>query len=188
MLASTTVSEAFAFKLTASSFEDGVTRGMNDAQCDSNQCHGHGYDPSCPSGHTKTFCRGYAKGYSDGWGQQSGGEISHRQTNDGSNGDTGDRGSNTGGAESGYRLTVNVPSHPFGESSVNIEITTENGYHQFANVGTAGGSSHTFEIPPNEGNSVRVCVYTGFGIARGQNCHSYAADGGDMEVSLSAPS
>jgi hypothetical protein len=30
-------SEALAFKLIASSFEDGVTRGMNDAACDSNQ-------------------------------------------------------------------------------------------------------------------------------------------------------
>jgi hypothetical protein len=172
------VNEALAFKLTASSFEDGVTKGMNDAQCDSNQCHGHGYDPSCPSGHTGTFCRGYAKGYSEGWGQQSGSESSHEQTARGSNSGTG----------SGYRLTVNVPSHPFGESSVNMEITTENGYHQLANVGTAGGASHTFEIPSNEGNSVRVCVYTGFGIVHGQNCHSYSADGGDMEVSLSAPS
>jgi hypothetical protein len=66
------VHEALAFKLTASSFEDGVTRGMNDAQCDSNQCHGHGYDSSCPSGHTSTFCRGYAQGYSQGWNPQPG--------------------------------------------------------------------------------------------------------------------
>ena len=82
-------------------------------------------------------------------------------------------------------MTVNVPSHPFGESSVSIAITTANGYNQLANVGTAGGASQTFDIPPNEGNSVRVCVYTGFGIL-GQSCHNYLADGGDMEVSLPA--
>jgi hypothetical protein len=147
----------------------------------------NGYDPSCPSGHTRTFCRGYAKGYSEGWDPQSGGESSRGQTDSGSNSDRGDRGSTSGGIESGYRLTVNVPSHPFGESSVNIAITTANGYNQFANVGTAGGASHTFDIPPNEGNSVKVCVYTGFGIVRGQNCHNYMADGGDIEVSLPAP-
>ena len=64
---------------TATSYKDGVTRGMNDAMCDINQCHGHGYDPSCPSGHTKTFCSGYAQGYSKGWGQQSRNEDSNSQ-------------------------------------------------------------------------------------------------------------
>jgi hypothetical protein len=122
-----------AFKETASSYNDGVTRGINDARCDSNQCHGHGFDPSCPSGHTKTFCRGYAKGYSEGSDQQSGSEGSHEQTDRGSNSGTEDRGSNSG-TESGYRLTVNVPSHPFGESSVNINIKTENGYNRLCKV------------------------------------------------------
>lgn len=84
------VHEALAFKLTASSYDDGVNRGINDAQCDSNQCHGHGYDSSCPSGHTNTFCRGYAKGYSEGWDQQSGGGRSDEQTDRRSNGGTED--------------------------------------------------------------------------------------------------
>ncbi|HEY7078453.1 MAG TPA: hypothetical protein VH500_02055 [Nitrososphaeraceae archaeon] len=131
LLASTAIidHEASAFKLTASSYEDGITRGTNDAMCDLNQCHGHGYDPSCPSGHTRTFCDGYARGYSEGWDQQSGSDRgrSSRQTG----------GSSNGGPQDEYRLTVNVPSHPFGESSVNIDITTENGYKQSANVGTA---------------------------------------------------
>ncbi|MFL6419432.1 MAG: hypothetical protein ACJ71P_08475, partial [Nitrososphaeraceae archaeon] len=41
-------------------------------------------------------------------------------------------------AQSGYSLTVNVPSHPFGDSSVHINIITENGYKRSATVSTAG--------------------------------------------------
>jgi hypothetical protein len=77
-------------------------------------CYGVGFDngkanpgASCPSGHSKNYCRGWEDG--------------------------------SGGGR-GYSLTVNVPSHPFGESSVNIGIRTENGYTQSVNVGTAGGA------------------------------------------------
>ena len=42
-------------------------RGYADAVCDSNNCHGHGYDPSCPSGHSDDFCNNYSAGYSAGW-------------------------------------------------------------------------------------------------------------------------
>jgi hypothetical protein len=42
--------ETLAIKLTATSYSDGIKQGINDALCDINQCHGHGYDPSCPSG------------------------------------------------------------------------------------------------------------------------------------------
>jgi hypothetical protein len=91
------------------------------------------------------------------------------------------------GGQQGYSLTVNVPSHPFGESSVNIQIRTENGYTQSVNVGTAGGTSYTFNIPADQGNSVQVCVYTGFGIVRGQNCRTWTANGNDITVNQSAP-
>src|SRR5215471_9162830 len=60
--------------------------------------------------------------------------------------------------EAAYQLTVNVPSHPFGTSTVGISITTANGYTDQADVPTAGGSSHTFNIPQNQGYSVQVCV------------------------------
>src|SRR5215471_18625760 len=36
--------------------------------------------------------------------------------------------SNNSEAKPAYGLTVNVPSHPFGVSTVGISITTENGY------------------------------------------------------------
>jgi hypothetical protein len=94
------------------------------------------------------------------------------------------------GGQQGYSLTVNVPSHPFGDSSVNIQITTENGYKRFASVSTAvaGQPSYTFDIPPNEGNYLDVCVYTGLGIARGENCYRYTVTGDNMVVSVPAPS
>ena len=49
------------------------SRGYSDARCDKSFCHGHGYDPSCPSGHTGDFCVNYAAGYRAGWNAGSGG-------------------------------------------------------------------------------------------------------------------
>jgi hypothetical protein len=87
------------------------------------------------------------------------------------------------GLEPGYQLTVTVPSHPFGTSTVGISITTANGYTDQANVPTAGGASWTFNIPPNQGNSVLVCVNSE--NSSRQNCHTYNTTGTDMSVSLS---
>ncbi|HEY7569772.1 MAG TPA: hypothetical protein VH796_00260 [Nitrososphaeraceae archaeon] len=57
----------YAFKETRTSYNDGYNRGFTDARCDRNFCHGHGYDPSCPRGHTDLFCSGYSAGYRNGW-------------------------------------------------------------------------------------------------------------------------
>jgi hypothetical protein len=46
---------AIAFKQTPTSYQDGFNKGKKDAQCDWIECHGHGYDPSCPRGHTIGF-------------------------------------------------------------------------------------------------------------------------------------
>jgi hypothetical protein len=89
-------------------------------------------------------------------------------------------------AQLAYRLTVNVPSHPFGISTVGISITTENGHTDQTNVPTAGGSSYTFNIPKNQGKWVQVCV--NFGQHSTNNCHTYEITGSDMSVSLSAVS
>lgn len=83
-----------AFKLTATSYGDGFTRGLDDATCDLNQCHGHGYNSSCPSGHTKTFCSGYAQGYNKEWVQQSGNEQSKSQAQSIGENDLGINGNN----------------------------------------------------------------------------------------------
>ena len=86
----------------------------------------------------------------------------------------------------GYLLTVYVPSHPFGTSTVGISITTEDGYTDQANIPTAGNPSWTFNIPPNQGNSVQVCVNSG--ALSQENCHTYKVSGANMTVALSAVS
>ena len=78
------------------------------------------------------------------------------------------------------------PSHPFGTSTVGISITTENAYTDQASVPTAGGASHIFNIPKNEGKWVQVCINSGK-LSTG-NCHTYETTGSDMSVSLSAVS
>jgi hypothetical protein len=84
-------------------------------------------------------------------------------------------------------LTVIVSHHPFGKSAVNIDITTHNGYKDHAYVSTAspGGPSWRFTIPSNQGNSVYVCVDSGF--LSQSNCQTYLINGGYMTVSLPAP-
>jgi hypothetical protein len=122
---------------------------------------------------------------------QSNGDISgyivcnpncHIASNSGSN----NSGSNNSEAQPAYRITVNVPSHPFGISTVGISITTENGHTDQANVPTAGASSHTFNIAKNQGKWVQVCVNSGNDST--DNCHTYETTGTDMSVSLSAVS
>ena len=116
----------------------------------------------------------------------------HIATNSGTNNSgtnnsgTNNSGTNNSEAQPAYRLTVNVPSHPFGISTVGISITTENGHKDQANVPTAGGSSHTFNIPKNQGKWVQVCVNSG--NASTDTCHTYEITGSDMSVSLSAVS
>jgi hypothetical protein len=87
--------------------------------------------------------------------------------------------------ESGYNLTVFVSGHPFGKASVYVSVKTENGYGKTVRVSTAGGSTATFFIPPNQGSTVRVCVSAG--ILSSDNCQMYAATGGDFSVSMRAP-
>jgi hypothetical protein len=83
----------------------------------------------------------------------------------------------------GYQLTVNVPPYPFSTSTVSISITTANGYTDQANVSTADVTSWTFNILPNQGNWVRVCVNSE--NSSGENCNTYNTTGTDMSVSPS---
>ena len=62
--------------------------------------------------------------------------------------------------ESGYQLTVNVPSYPSGTSTLGISITTANGYTDHANLATSSGISWTFNIPANQGSSVPSWLVT----------------------------
>ena len=110
--------------------------------------------------------------------------VTNSNTN--SNNNTTNSNSNSSEAQPAYGLTVNVPSHPFGVSAVGMSITTENGHTDHADVPTAGGSSHTFNIPKNQGKWVQVCVNSG--QLSTDNCHTYEITGSDMSVSLSAVS
>lgn len=67
---------------------------------------------------------------------------------------------------------------------VGISISTENGYTDQATVPTAGGSSHTFNIPKDEGKWVQVCVNSRNLFV--DTCHTYEITGSDMSVSLYA--
>jgi len=95
-------------------------------------------------------------------------------------------GSGNSSEEAAYRLTINVPSHPFGGSTVGISITTENAHRDEANVPTAGGASYTFNIPKNQGKWVQICVNSS-NLSR-DNCHTYETTGRNMSVSLAAVS
>jgi len=93
-----------------------------------------------------------------------------------------DRDSGNSTVEPAYRLKVNVPSNPFRTSAVDISITTANGYTDQGDGLIPGGSSYTFNIPKNQGNSVQVCVNSG--ILSHDNCRTYETTGNDMSVSL----
>jgi hypothetical protein len=88
-------------------------------------------------------------------------------------------------SDSGYQLTVNVPSYPSGTSTLGISITTASGYTDHADIAASGVTSWTFNIRANQG-SVKVCVNSD--ISSGENCSTYSNTGADMSVSLSPPS
>ena len=129
------------------------------------------------------------EGDNSGSGNGSGYIVCNPNCHLSSNSDNANSGSSSGSSDTGssgqtaYRLTVNVPSHPFGASTVGMSITTANGYTDQANVPTAGGSSYTFNIPKNQGKSVQVCVNSG--ALSHDICRTYGATGNDMSVSLS---
>jgi hypothetical protein len=47
--------------------EDAYSTGYSDAVADAHYENGHGYDSSCPSGHSKAYCQNYQSGYTTGW-------------------------------------------------------------------------------------------------------------------------
>jgi hypothetical protein len=96
-------------------------------------------------------------------------------------------GANNGGStindtQPAYQLTVSVPSHTSGTSTV--DITTANGYTHEADLSGAGDLSYTFNIPQNQGKSVQVCIKSGNLSIK--NCRTYETTGSNMSVSLPA--
>jgi hypothetical protein len=126
----------------------------------------------CPSGHSENFCNGWDAGANSNGNSQS---------QAGSSGNE--------GQQPGYSLTVYVRSHSFGVSSVEITIQAANGYSDSQNVSTQGGASWTFNIPPNEGNSVKVCAHEGIvSYALGNACYNFNVNpnGGSQSVTINA--
>lgn len=149
----------------------------------------HYRNPLGPAFHTGTFMTGYNDGF-DACSDGNGGSSSPSGTSKGNGGggtfierDDNDR----SGSESGYRLTVDISEWPFGSEDIKIRIETANGYIDRATIGTAvsGTPSYTFNIPPNEGDSVRVCVDPEGVFAFGK-CEQVTTNGRDKSVSLSA--
>ncbi len=173
----------------ASPYDSGYGHGCDDAKISDPSERYTNQPEKGPSYHTEEFNNGYDAGFSS---CSSSGTTSNGGSNDdgdfsSSNGGSNDDGDfSSSGSQSGYQFTVNVPSHPFGKTSVSIYITTENGYRESKTVSTAGNPSWTFDIPPNQGDSVEVCVDSGLISLR--DCERYSVvGGGDREVSLSAP-
>ena len=82
-----------------------------------------------------------------------------------------------------------MSSHSFGVDAVSVRVQTSNGYDQSHSVAT--NSPHpgvTFYIPPNEGDTIQVCVADEIvgKILGGGNCQKYSVTGSDMAVTQDA--
>jgi hypothetical protein len=152
-----------------SPYESGFDHGCDDADISDPDERYINQPEKGPSFHTDEFMDGYDNGFDSCSGDNDGSE---RASSDDSS------------SSSGYSLTVTVTSHPFGTSTVGIDILTENGYSDTKQVSTTGGATTTFDIPPNQGDSVRVCVDAG--LLHFENCKRFTSDGDDKSVSLSA--
>jgi hypothetical protein len=161
----------------SSAYDSGYGHGCDDAKISDSSERYTNQPEKGPSYHTDEFNNGYDAGFSN---------CSSSGTSSNGGNDDGEESSSSSGSESGYQFTVNVPSHPFGKPSVDISITTENGHRDSKTVSTAGNPSWTFDIPPNQGDSVEVCVDSG--LLTAWDCKKYSVSGGgDRTVSLSAP-
>lgn len=148
-----------------SPYDSGYDHGCDDAEISNPSDRYTNQPEKGPSFHTDEFNNGYDAGFrecsSSGTSNNddSNDDNIESSNNDGENSNDVNQFPSSSDSQSGYQLTVNVPNHPFGKSSVSISITTENGYKDHKTVSTAGDSSGTFNIPPNQGDTVQVCVY-----------------------------
>jgi hypothetical protein len=91
--------------------------------------------------------------------------------------------------QNGYNFTVHVPSHQFGINSVNIWIRTTNGYTTSQHVSTQQSDIYwTFNIPPNQGDSIQVCVRASNPLSEllGTNCQFWTVnqEAGSYSISM----
>ena len=129
--------QIFAFKLTSKSHEDGYNKGYSDAVCDSNNCHGHGYDPSCSGGHTDVFSSGYSSGYQAGWSGGSGRDQFSGNTNSHNNNNNNQQGAGNSIA---------------GRYAKGYELGKENGKNAYQS-----GNQHDNSCPIGFWNNISYC-------------------------------
>jgi hypothetical protein len=55
--------------------QDAYSRGQRDAIRDYHGLNGHGFDDSCPSGHSASYCSNYHNGYSTQWAVSSNSDM-----------------------------------------------------------------------------------------------------------------
>jgi hypothetical protein len=123
-------------------YTEGYLRGYNDAIADAHYEHGHGYDPSCPRGHSAVYCMNYQAGYQTGWsyatsGGGQGGPYSQPQL-----------GPQTESQES-WTLTVYLKP-AFGTTSLYVEAYGPFGDHVGDTFVTGVGASATLQLPQSE--------------------------------------
>lgn len=157
------------------------SRGQSDAACDLNNCHGHGFDPHCPAGHSADYCTNYENGYNSQW-NGGGGSSAPPQTRQlpvlppKSH------------SSAGWTLTVNVRNVNFGESSIAVSVRGPFGYSDHQDVPNGPSPSASFSIPGGAipvGNRFDVCAGTGLGTLLPRCTPFIHAQDGDNVVTVS---
>jgi hypothetical protein len=108
--------------------EDAYSRGYSDAVADAHYEHGHGYDSSCPSGHSAAYCQNYQQGYAAGWQSARGeGQGQIQEENQGY-----------------WTLTVNLREVPANLLSIYVQAVGPSG--QTVGANSLGGVA-TLQLP-----------------------------------------
>lgn len=111
--------------------EDAYSRGYSDAVADGHYEHGHGYDPSCPSGHSAAYCQNYEQGYAAGWQSARGEEQGQVQEEN----------------QGYWTLTVNLRELPTNLLSIYVQAVGPSG--QTVGANSLGGVA-TLQLPQSE--------------------------------------
>jgi hypothetical protein len=161
----------YATQLTTSSYTDGYSKGVRDAGRDLQGLNGHGYNSSCPSGHTSVFCSAYVRGYDNTWyAQRQNSPPPFPQSESPS---------------SDWTLTVRPVNVPFGDSTIHISVKGPFGYTNFHNIHNSQFPSTRFDMPGDQfptGYRYQVCASSSaLGIVL-PHCQYFIHGQGDRQV------
>ncbi|MGH9987193.1 MAG: hypothetical protein ACRD8W_24870, partial [Nitrososphaeraceae archaeon] len=154
---------------SSNAYDSGYGHGCDDAAISDPDDRYINQPGKGPSFHTGTFMRGYNDGF-DACSERNGNDQPLRNSPPESS-----------STDSGYRVTVSIGDHPFGNQYSYIWIETADGWRDNARLATAGDPSLTFHIPLGYGDTIRVCGSSA--IIAPSNCRSFDA-GEDFSVRL----